>query len=250
MQLLAFLGFVAAAGFIVWNLVGVVFAKGRRRKKLRLAGVGCILLVASLVGLVYAGDQAAREAGYEDMADQNAARKAGISDPAAWKIQRDQEKKGRLAEKAKADEAAAAERAAAAALAKEKTDKEEQERLSAQKKADEAAEAERIASAEAKKAQEAKCRADLQCWAEDAFVSASIACKVAVQSLAKWDYEWTDSWSEPKLERYRWKDKAKGIVTYIGTKIKFQNGFGAWKHMTYFCDYDPTSKVVVSASAI
>jgi len=30
--------------------------------------------------------------------------------------------------------------------------------------------------------------------------------------------------------------KSEGIVTTIGDKIKMQNGFGAWQHMTYECD--------------
>lgn len=216
MQYIAFFAAIGAAGFILWNLVGFVFATGRRRKKLKLAGVGCILLLAACIGLLSAADENARRAGYEDLTDKSEAENAGISDPAVWKVLREEQKKKRVSDQVKADEAAAVERIAAAAIAKQDAGSKEAERLAAQKKADEAAEAERV----------------------------------AVQSLAKWDYEWTDSWSEPKLERYRWKDKRKGIVTYIGTKIKFQNGFGAWKHMTYFCDFDPVAKIVVSASAL
>ncbi|MBB3392057.1 hypothetical protein FHT82_004838 [Rhizobium sp. BK275] len=48
-----------------------------------------------------------------------------------------------------------------------------------------------------------------------------------IQKLAKWDFEWADSWSEPKFSKYRWKDQEHGIVTIIGDKLKLQNRFGA-----------------------
>lgn len=93
------------------------------------------------------------------------------------------------------------------------------------------------------------CREDIRCWAEDALIEASVACADAVQSVAKWDYEWTDTWTEPKFSRYRWKDKGTGVITYTGDKLKLQNGFGAWKRADYSCDYDPASKTVVGSSA-
>jgi Skp family chaperone for outer membrane proteins len=231
MQTLAFLAVVASIGFILWSLFGAVFATGRRRKRLKLAGVGGVLLIGALVFLVDASNQVAREAGYDDINDKTAADNAGVTDPSVWKAHKEEAKRLADQQKAKADEVAA-----------------RQAQISAEKTAAEDKAADEKAAADAK-AEAARCRQDIQCWAEGAFVAASFACTDAVQALAKWDYEWTDGWSEPKLERYRWKDKDKGIVTYIGTKIKFQNGFGAWKHMTYSCDYDPASKSVVSASA-
>ena len=41
---------------------------------------------------------------------------------------------------------------------------------------------------------------------------------------------------------FRWKNEDRGILTYIGDKIRFQNGFGAWQDMIYECDYDPSTK--------
>ncbi|MGV8939056.1 MAG: hypothetical protein ACOH2J_18200 [Allorhizobium sp.] len=293
MQILAFLAVLAAFGFILWNLFGVVFASGRRRRKLKLSGLGVIILFATLAFFVHVSDQLARDAGFDDMADSTAAEKAGITDPSSWQAQKTEgrrlvaeqqageraavEKLAQLAAEKQAaqDQAEKAEHSAAEAKLQqarsEAKAKENAERAAAEAK-EEAARAEadakeeavraeaeakeeaerkevEIAEAAADKAKADKCRQDLQCWAEDAFVSASFDCTVAIQSLAKFDYEWTDGWTEPKLSRYRWSNKTTGIVTYLGDKIKFQNGFGAWKHMTYSCDYDPTSKTVINAEA-
>ncbi len=98
------------------------------------------------------------------------------------------------------------------------------------------------------KAKEAECREDLQCWAHKHRIDADIACSPQIERLARYTTEWTDGFSAgPKFARYRWKNKAAGQVTYIGDRIKFQNGFGAWQDHMYMCDYDPTTK---SASGI
>lgn len=48
-----------------------------------------------------------------------------------------------------------------------------------------------------------------------------------------------------KFSHYRWKDAENGIVTVIGDKIKFQNGFGAWSNMIYECDVNPATEAVL-----
>jgi hypothetical protein len=93
------------------------------------------------------------------------------------------------------------------------------------------------------------CRQDLMCWAEKHFVSASVRCKDVVENLAKYQSEWTDGLLEPKFSRYRWMNKDKGVVTYVGDRIKFQNGFGAWQMMVYECDFDTNSNRPVDARA-
>ncbi len=60
---------------------------------------------------------------------------------------------------------------------------------------------------------------------------------------------WTDGFLEPKLSRSIWSDRENGIATYIGDKIEFQNGFGAWQPHVYSCDVDLGLKVVVDVSA-
>lgn len=52
--------------------------------------------------------------------------------------------------------------------------------------------------------------------------------------------KWTDGTFEPKFSRFRWKDQKAGIVTHIGDKAQFQNGFGAYINVIYTCDLDMT----------
>lgn len=96
---------------------------------------------------------------------------------------------------------------------------------------------------------EAACRADVKCWGSKNMVDASVYCREPIEKLAKYSHEWTDGWLGAKFSRYRLNDAQPGVVTYIGDKIKFQNGFGAWQYMIYQCDFDPSSKQVVDVRA-
>ncbi|WEJ36260.1 hypothetical protein [Sinorhizobium prairiense] len=96
---------------------------------------------------------------------------------------------------------------------------------------------------------DAECAADLDCWASKWQARAGLDCQEPVQRLAKNNFEWTDGWTEPKLPRALWLDQSEKTVTYVGDKIKFQNGFGAWIIHTYECDYDPTTRTVLSVRA-
>jgi hypothetical protein len=93
------------------------------------------------------------------------------------------------------------------------------------------------------------CRSDLRCWAEKGLVGASVRCRSNVERLAKNDFQWTDGWLEMKFSRYRWRDQASGTVTYVGDKIKLQNGFGAWQNHIYECDYDQSGERVLGVRA-
>lgn len=96
---------------------------------------------------------------------------------------------------------------------------------------------------------EAACRKELGCWAEKHNIAATVKCDGIVERMAKNDFEWTDGILEPKFSHYRWKDRSAGVVTYIGDKIKYQNGFGAWVNHVYECDYNPDIEVVVDVRA-
>lgn len=87
-----------------------------------------------------------------------------------------------------------------------------------------------------------RCRRDLQCWGDRQLVEAEIACRPLIERLALYDYEWTDGVFESKFDRWHWVDKKTGTLRYFGNKVKFQNGFGAWKHMDYICDYNPETE--------
>ena len=120
-----------------------------------------------------------------------------------------------------------AQRAAQEAAQKEK---EEQERLAKEK-----------AEREKQEQEERACRKDLACWAERHISDAMSVCRLLIQDSAKFDYEW-DSWMNPDFSKYAWKKKPKGIVSYFGNDVKFQNMFGAWQRMSYWCSYDPETK--------
>lgn len=101
----------------------------------------------------------------------------------------------------------------------------------------------------AKISEEAACKTDLQCWGSKHNLEATIRCDGEVEKLAKYSHEWTDGILEAKFSHFRWKNKPAGIVTYIGDKIKFQNGFGAYQAYTYECDFDTIAKQAVAVRA-
>jgi hypothetical protein len=105
-------------------------------------------------------------------------------------------------------------------------------------------EAQRLRTAAKARAEAEACKKDLQCWGDKHTVMAGFRCDSHVEKLAKYDFQWTDGFLEPKFSRFRWKSKESGIITYIGDKIRFQNGFGAWQNYVYECDLDPISQVV------
>jgi hypothetical protein len=114
-------------------------------------------------------------------------------------------------------------------------------------------EAERARQAAARKAQqeaeEAQCRQSLQCWGDRNSLWAATLCDDAVERLAKYSHEWTDGWLDAKFTHFRWKDQGHGVMTYIGDKIRFQNGFGAWQPHVYECDLDTHTHTVLAARA-
>ena len=86
------------------------------------------------------------------------------------------------------------------------------------------------------------CRQDLQCWGDKNALAATFACEPLIESMARYDYKWTDGWLGVKLERFRWNNRAEGSLSYTGDEIQFQNGFGAWLRMTYWCHYNPETR--------
>lgn len=94
-----------------------------------------------------------------------------------------------------------------------------------------------------------QCEIDLKCWAERHSAAATVRCDDAVERLAKYSHKWTDGFLEPKFSHFRWRERDKGTVTYIGDKIQFQNGFGALQNHIYECDFDPRLERVVDARA-
>lgn len=95
-------------------------------------------------------------------------------------------------------------------------------------------EAEKKAAAE----KAAACKTDLQCIGDKLSMAAGFKCPQEVERLAKYSVKWTDGTLEPKFSRFRWfmGDEKSGVVTLIGDKAQFQNGFGAFAAVVYECD--------------
>jgi len=100
-----------------------------------------------------------------------------------------------------------------------------------------------------KSARDAACSQDIKCAGDRYEAAATSACIPYVERLAKNNFEWIDAWYQPKFGRFRWADTQKHVITYIGDKIKFQNGFGGWVLSIYECEYDLATGTVVNVRA-
>lgn len=97
-----------------------------------------------------------------------------------------------------------------------------------------------------KQAEEVACTQDLSCWGERNSIAAEVRCPDRVERLATHSVHWRDG---TKMTHFRWKDKSAGIVTYLGDRAEFQNGFGAYTPVVYECDFDPATKTVLDVRA-
>lgn len=96
----------------------------------------------------------------------------------------------------------------------------------------------------------AACNAQLECIGRQEEIYAEVYCKSEIEKLVLHDVRWPDGTMFGRIfERYRWKDREKGIVTYVGHAAKFQNGFGAWSPASYECDVDVKAEHVVEVRA-
>lgn len=101
-----------------------------------------------------------------------------------------------------------------------------------------AAEDARIAKQRADEA----CRQDVGCWSKPFLIDAQVKCADAVERLAKWQYEWTNSFlGERKFLDPVWTDANHKTFVLAGHAIKMQNGFGAWRKVAYLCVFDPST---------
>lgn len=168
------------------------------------------LVTFTLIAFAYITyqNQAAREAGFLDASDRRLAEQVGYSDPTEWSAQRANYITVEEAERRRSQAA-------------------RRERILAQEQAAN------------------ECRNSISCWGEKSWSTAEAFCSPWVERMALHDYEWTDGFLEPKFNRYRWMSRSSGIITYIGDKIKMQNGFGAWTFMTYECDFNTVSREII-----
>lgn len=102
---------------------------------------------------------------------------------------------------------------------------------------------------DAKRSGAVRGRARGQCWGDKHISAAVVHCQDHIEGLAQYTTEWTDGWTENKFSRFRWKDASRGHITYVGDKVNFQNGFGAWRPTSYECDFDPDNNRVLDVRA-
>ena len=99
------------------------------------------------------------------------------------------------------------------------------------------------------KADDAKCREDLQCWGTKYSAVADAFCEDYIEKLSTYNSRWTDGFFGFKFSRFSWLNKEKGTITYRGDKIEFQNSFGAYQNHIYECDLDTKSQAVLAVRA-
>ena len=79
-------------------------------------------------------------------------------------------------------------------------------------------------------------------------VAALVRCPGHVERLAQYTHRWTDGFLEPKFSHSR-PTGNPNVVTYLGDRIEFQNGFGAWQPHVYECDLNVVTEQVVAVRA-
>ncbi|WP_310606953.1 hypothetical protein [Buttiauxella brennerae] len=85
---------------------------------------------------------------------------------------------------------------------------------------------------------------DGACYFDLYILKAIGPCQRAVESAAKYEYEWTDGAFDLIFSDYRLKSKERQLV-FIGDKVKFTNGFNAKVNMVYSCTFDFKTKSIV-----
>ena len=145
---------------------------------------------------------------------------------------------------------ARAEQETRARAEQERARAEQEERARAEQEERARAQQVRIKKGQERLAAEERCRQDLQCLAEKHFAYATVSCAKPIEKLARFDFEWTDKkFYEGKFSHSRWKNREKGIITYIGDKVRFQNRFGAMQPHIYECDIDTINEKIIDVRA-
>lgn len=257
---------VAAICFLIKS----IFTGGRRGLMLKRS-ILCIFaaFILMMAGGYFASEEnrharaAAEAGGFESVEEHIAGSKLGAKTKAEYaKAKAEYEETLTAEEKQKAQQKLEEERNKAEAKLKRVEQKKAELKVQADQKVQQKLDEERklaeveleIAAQKQAKLKEAEeversCRSDLQCFGGKHQSHAGIICKKLVERLAKFQAEWTDGFLEAKFSHFRWKNKKTGVLTYIGDKVKFQNGFGAWQHMIYECDYDPQRNFVLDVRA-
>lgn len=215
--------------FVLWLLAAFIISKYTQSMVIRIGG-GFIVTIFTFILIVGAGqswfeyqeEQRAKNRGYQSVEHYNQGAKQGF---ASGKQYYD------FLAKKKAE-------AAARQKQLELRAKEEERKKKVQREAE-------------RKRKAVDCRKDLKCWARSDEASAIVYCKNMIERMAKYDHQWLDdSWLVSTFSHYRWKSQRDGSVTYIGDKLKLQNGFSAWSNYVYSCDFDVNNDKVLDVQLL
>ena len=93
------------------------------------------------------------------------------------------------------------------------------------------------------------CLKDIQCASNKSNwqSAADRTCRPYIENLAEYSAKWTDGWDSI----FDWvvlQPPDFKTLKYTGSKVEFQNVFGAWLPMEYECVYDPINEKVKTAS--
>ncbi|MFE8726424.1 hypothetical protein [Aeromonas hydrophila] len=91
---------------------------------------------------------------------------------------------------------------------------------------------------EKERVEKANCLEDALCYATKYGKGGSYTCSNAIETSARYQFEWTDGILEQKFSSYDWYDKENKLVTLYGNKAKAQNAFGAFKNVIYSCTFN------------
>ena len=71
------------------------------------------------------------------------------------------------------------------------------------------------------------------------------AADAHVASVAKFAHKWDDvGFLGVLFDKYLVKVETPGVLTMTSSRLSLQNGFGAFKRVRVFCDYDTRTKKV------
>lgn len=99
---------------------------------------------------------------------------------------------------------------------------------------------------EKERVEKANCLEDALCYATKYGKGGSYTCSNAIETSAKYQFEWTDGILEQKFSSYDWYDKENKLVTLYGNKAKAQNAFGAFKNVIYSCTFNADTGEIVN----
>lgn len=92
---------------------------------------------------------------------------------------------------------------------------------------------------------------DQKCVGSKNIITAHVYCKEKIERLTNRAVKWTDEGIfQQKFSRFAWVDQPGGVMRYFGDKVQFQNEYGAWTNMIYFCDVQPGEKAALGAGLV